>query len=164
MGQAIYRVTLTDEEILILEDILARGKHTAQKRKRAQALLHAHNGMTDKENAASCGMHTRSIQEIRKHFVEHGFELTLNGIPKKPRSKKITGADEARLIALACETKPDGHSHWSLRVLKEKFLSLENVSVDSVSHETIRKTLKKKNSSPGKGRSGASRRKPAQNS
>lgn len=164
MAQALYRVTLTDEEILVLGDILARGKHTAQKRKRAQALLHAHNGMTDKENAASCGMHKRSIEEIRKHFVEHGFELTLNGIPKKPRSKKLNVADEARLIALACETKPDGHSHWSLRILQDKFLSLENVTVDTVSHETIRKTLKKMNSNPGKGRSGVSRQKPAQNS
>lgn len=164
MGQAIYRITLTDAELLVLEDILARGKHTAQKRKRAQAMLHAHQGMTDKENAAICGMHTRSIQEIRKHFVEHGFELTLNGFPKKPRSKKLNVADEARLIALACETRPDGHSHWSLRILQDKFLSLENVTVESVSHETIRKTLKKMNSSPGKGRSGASRQKPAQNS
>ncbi len=94
--------------------------------------------------------------------VEMGFELTLNGVPKKPRGKKITGADEARLIALACETKPDGHR--SLRVLQEKFLSLENVSVDSVSHETIRKTLKKTTSSLGKGGSGASRQKPVRNS
>lgn len=164
MVQALYRVTLTEDEIQVLEDILARGKHTAQKRKRAQALLHSHNGMTDKENAAACGMHKRSIEEIRKHFVEMGFELTINGVPKKPRSKRITGADEAKLIALACETKPDGHSHWSLRVLQNKFLSLENVTVDSVSHETIRKTLKKMNSSPGKGKSGASRQKPAQNS
>jgi hypothetical protein len=164
IGQAFYRVTLTKEEIQILEDILARGKHTAQKRKRAQALLHAHNGITDKENAASCGMHKRGIEEIRKHFVEHGFELTLDGIPKKPRSKKLDVADEARLIALACETKPDGHGHWSLRVLQNKFLSLENVHAESVSHETIRKTLKKMNSSHGKGRSGASRQKPARNS
>ena len=65
--------------------------------------------MMDKENAIFCGMHKRSIQAIRKHFVEHGFELTLNGIPKKPRSRKLDVADEARLIALACETKPDGY-------------------------------------------------------
>ena len=164
MPQALYRVTLTNDEIQILEDIVARGKHTAQKRKRAQAMLHAHDGMTDKENAAVCGMHERSIQEIRKHFVEHGFELTLDGLPKKPRSKKLDVADEARLIALACETKPDGHSHWSLRILQDRFLSLENITVESVSYETIRRTLKKMNSNLGKGRSGASRRKPMQNS
>lgn len=164
MAKALYRVTLTDEEILVLEDILARGKHTAQRRKRAQALLQAHNGMMDKENAIFCGMHKRSIQAIRKHFVEHGFELTLNGIPKKPRSRKLDVADEARLIALACETKPDGYSHWSLRILQDKFLSLENVHVDSVSHETIRQTLKKMNSNPGTGRNGVFRQRPAQNS
>lgn len=164
MAHALYRVTLTDEEIRLLDDILNRGKHSAQKRKRSHAMLLAHQGLTDRENSTISGMRVRSIEDMRRHFIEHGFELTLNGIPKKPRSKRIVGADEARLIALACETKPDGHSHWSLRVLKDKFLSLEGVSVDSVSHETIRKTLKKKNSSPGKGRSGASRQKPAQNS
>ena len=164
MTQAIYRVTLTEEEIRILEGILNRGKHSAQKRKRAQAMLLAHQGMSDTENSAVSGMRVRSIEDMRKHFVELGFELTLNGVPKNPRSKKITGADEARLIALACETIPDGHRHWSLRVLQDKFLSLENVTVDFVSHETIRKTLKKTTSNPGKGRSGASRQKPAQNS
>ena len=65
---------------MVLEDVLARGKHTAQKRKRAQALLNAHNGMTDKENAASCGMHKRSIEEIRKHFVDKGFEACMEDI------------------------------------------------------------------------------------
>jgi transposase len=164
MAHIRHRVTLSEEEIGILEDILDRGKHSAQKRKRARAMLLAHQGMTDPENAAISGMRVRSIEDMRRHFVEMGFEPTLNGVPKKPRGKKITGANEARLIALACETKPDGHSHWSLRLLQEKFLSLENVTVDSVSHETIRKTLKKTTSSLGKGGSGASRQKPARNS
>lgn len=164
MARPRYRVTLTEEETCILEDILNRGRHSAQKRKRAHAMLLAHQGKTDSENSAVSGMRIRSIEDMRKHFVEVGFALTLNGLPKKPRSKKITGADEARLIALACETKPDGHSHWSLRVLREKFLSLETVTVDSVSLETIRKTLKKMNVNRGKGGSGASRQKATRNS
>jgi len=157
---ALYKVILTAEELSLLEDVLNKGKHSAQKRKRAHAMLLAHQGLTDRENASISGMRVRSIEDMRKHFVEKGFELTLNGIPKKPRSEKITGEDKARLIALACEVKPDGHSHWSLRVLQEKFLALESVGVSSVSHETIRKALKKARPSLGKGGNGASRRKP----
>lgn len=164
MAQALYRVTLTAEEVQILDGVINRGKHSAQKRKRAHAMLLAHQGLTDKENSAMSGMRVRSIEDMRKHFVEKGFALTLDGIPKKPRSEKITGEDKARLIALACEVKPDGHSHWSLRVIQEKFLALENVSVSDVSHETIRKTLKKAIPSLGKGESGASRQKPTRNS
>jgi len=164
MAQALYRVTLMDEEVNILDDVINRGKHSAQKRKRAQAMLLARQGLTDKANSVISGMRVRSIEDMRKHFVEVGFKLTLNGLPKKPRSEKITGEDKARLIALACEVKPDGHSHWSLRVIKEKFLALENISVSDVSHETIRKVLKKAISSPGKGESGAFRQKPTRNS
>lgn len=164
MAHALYRVTLTDEEVNVLDDVLNRGKHSAQKRKRAHAMLLAHSGMTDKENSSISGMRVRSIQDMRKHFVEEGFEATLNGIPKKPRPETISGEDKARLIALACEVKPDGHSHWSLRVIQEKFLALENVTVTSVSHETIRKVLKKAIPSLGKDGSGASRRKPMRNS
>lgn len=164
MAQALYRVTLTDDEAKVLDDIVNHGKHSSQKRKRAHAMLLAHQGMTDKENSVISGMRVRSIEDMRRHFVEKGFELTLNGIPKKPRSEKITGEDKARLIALACEVKPDGHSHWSLRIIQERFLALENVNVSSVSHETIRKTLKKAIPSLGKDESGASRQKPTRNS
>lgn len=159
MAQALYRVTLTAEEVSVLEDVLNHGKHSAQKRKRAHAMLLAHQGLTDQDNSAKSGMRVRSIQDMRRHFVEEGFELTLDGLPKKARSERIAGEDKARLIALACEVKPDGHSHWSLRVIQEKFLALENVSVDSVSHETIRKVLKKATPSLGKDGSGVSRRK-----
>lgn len=164
MAHAIYRVTLTDEEIGILEDIIHRGKHSAQKRKRAQAMLLAHQGVTDKSNSATSGMRVRSIEDMRKNFVEHGFERTINGMPKEARPETLSGEDKARLIALACEVKPDGHSHWSLRVIREKFLALENITVDDVSHETIRKVLKKAIPSRGKGENGASRRKPTRNS
>lgn len=164
MSQALYRVTLTEDEIKVLDDIINRGKHSAQKRKRAQAMLLAHQRLTDKENSSISGMRVRSIEDMRKHFVEKGFELTLNGIPKRPRSERLGVEDKARLIALACEVKPDGHSHWSLRVIREKFLALENVGVSDVSLETIRKTLKKATPSLGRGESGASRQKPMRNS
>ena len=85
----------------------------------------------------------------------------------KPQSYRVTlslDEDEARLIALACEKTPDGVQHWSLRLLQERWATLENTDTKTVSHETIRKVLKKANSSLGRGGSAASRRKPTRNS
>jgi len=159
-----YRVTLVSEEISVLKDIIHKGKQSAQKRKRAQALLLANDQVFDKDIAETLGMHRRGIEELRRRFVEEGFEATLNGKPRGHRQNSLTGEDEARLIALACEKKPDGAHHWSLRLLQERWAALENTDTKTVSHETIRKTLKKANLNLGKDENGASRRKPTRNS
>lgn len=151
-----YLVTLTVEEVSELKGILNKGKHSAQKRKRAQALLLAHEGKKDQEIASIAGMHRRGVEQMRQRFVEEGYETTLNGKTHAHRPRFIDGEDEARLIALACEEKPDGVHHWSLRHLSEKFVTLEG---RKVSYETIRRTLKKTKQNRGKGKSGASRRK-----
>lgn len=142
-----YRVTLTEEEESELKDILNRGKHGAQKRKRAQALLMSNGGKSDRAIAEAVGMHSRGVEELRRRFVEEGFELTLNGAPRAHSPRLVDGEDEARLIALACEQTPEGVHHWSLRVLRDKFATLEG---RKVSHETIRQVLKKTKSKPGK--------------
>ncbi|MDR3077336.1 MAG: helix-turn-helix domain-containing protein, partial [Planctomycetota bacterium] len=121
-----YRVTLTVEEIALLKSILDKGKHSAQKRKRAHALLLAKDRVFDKDIAKTVGMKCRGVEELRRRFIEEGFETTLNGKPRGHRESSIKGEDEARLIALACEKKPDGVHHWSLRVLKKRWATLEN--------------------------------------
>lgn len=156
-----YLVTLTIEEVEELTDILNRGKHGAQKRKRAQALLLAHVGKKDQEIAEAVRMHRRGVEELRRRFVEEGYEVALNCKPRTPRLGLIDGEDEARLIALACEEKPDGVHHWSLRYLSQKFVTLDG---RRVCHETIRKVLKKTKRNRGKGKSGAYRRKEMLNS
>ncbi len=115
-----YRVTLSLDEVSLLKDIIHKGKHSAQKRKRAQALLLANDQMFDKVIAETVGMHRRGIEELRRRFVEEGFEATLHGKPRGHRQRSLTGEDEARLIALACEKTPDGVHHWSLRLLQER--------------------------------------------
>lgn len=150
-----YRVTLSHDEVSQLHDIVHKGKHSAQKRKRAQALLMANEQAFDKDIIEVLGMHRRGIEDLRRRFVEEGFEATLNGKTRGHRSCSLTGEDEARLIALACEKKPDGVRHWSLRLLQERWATLENTDTKTVSHETIRKTLKKANLSLGKDESGA---------
>jgi hypothetical protein len=159
-----YRVTLSSDEVSQLQDIIHKGKHSAQKRKRAQALLMANEQAFDKDIIGALGMHRRGIEDLRRRFVEEGFEVTLNGKTRGHRNHSLTGEDEARLIALACEKKPDGVRHWSLRLLQERWATLENTDTKTVSHETIRKTLKKANLSLGSGASGALRRKPTRNS
>jgi transposase len=139
-----YRVSLTTEEAAELRDILNRGKHSAQKRKRAQALLLAHEGMTDEMIAERAGMHRRGVEEIRQRFVETGFQATLEGKPRGHRPPALRGEDEARLIALVCSEKPEGHSRWTLRLLRDTWVTLENTGTKRVSHETIRQTLKKR--------------------
>lgn len=151
-----YLVTLTDEEVEELTGILNRGKHGAQKRKRAQALLLSNSGNSDQEIATAVGMHRRGVEELRQRFVVEGYEIALNGKPRAPRQGLIDGENEARLIALACEEKPDGVHHWSLRYLSQNFVTLDG---RRVCHETIRKVLKKTKLNRGKGKSGAYRRK-----
>ena len=149
-----YRVTLTAEERKTLQEILNRGKHNAQKRKRAQALLLCDEQFTDDEIAERAGMHRRGVEAIRQRFVEEGFEVTLEGKPAGHRPRAIQGEDEARLIALVCSPKPDGYDHWTLRLLSDRFVTLEN---KKVSREAIRRTLKKTNLNRGKSGNGVGR-------
>jgi transposase len=137
-----YLVTLTDEERVLLLDIINHGKHTAQKRKRAEALLLADKGLKDTEIAERAHMKPHSLEELRKRFVEEGFEATLEGGKRGHPEIKIQGEDEARLTMLACSKCPEGHNRWTLRLLADEFVTLDG---ERVSRETIRAVLKKTN-------------------
>jgi transposase len=145
-----YRVTLTEDEKGTLHDIINKGKDSAQKRKRAQALLLTNEGYTDEETADRAGMHRRGIEELRQRFVEEGFERTLEGKPRGHRPRVLSGEDEARLITLVCGPAPEGCPRWTLRLLEDTWVTLEHTDAPTVSRETIRRTLKKLAFSPGK--------------
>jgi transposase len=154
-----YIVTLTEEEKKILKGVINKGKHTAEKRKRAQALLLAEENNTDQMIAERTGLSCRGLEQLRQRFVEQGFEETFEGKPRGHRPKLLSGEDQARLIALVCSPKPDGQARWSLRLLASTWKTLAYTDVKSVSYETIRRTLKKTNLSLGKTVNGAFRRK-----
>ncbi|MDR2134759.1 MAG: helix-turn-helix domain-containing protein, partial [Treponema sp.] len=80
----------------------------------SQALLLANEGHTDDMIADRTGMHRRGIEELRKRFVEDGFDITLAGKPRGHRPRSLTGEDEARLIALVCGPAPEGCARWTL--------------------------------------------------
>jgi len=154
-----YIVTLTKEEKKILNEIVNKGKHSAGKRKRAQALLLAEKNYTDDMIADRVGMSRRGLEELRQRFVEEGFEVTLTGKPRGHRPKALNGADEARLIALVCSPKPDGRSRWTLQLLAEKWSTLAYTETKTISKDTVRRTLKKTKLNLGVSKNGVSRRK-----
>ena len=144
-----YRVTLTDPEIKLLEEITRKGKRGAKIIRNAYILLNANEGKNgkkqkDEDIAKLLGVTVRTLENIRKKFVLDGFETALYG-KKSERvySSKIDGDTEAHLIALSCSNPPKGFARWSLRLLSGKMVALKYA--DSISHETVRTILKKTN-------------------
>lgn len=141
-----YTVDLEDSERSQLEDIVKRLKGTSQKVKRANILLKADvsgRGWTDAKIAEALDCRTKTVENIRKRFVEKGFENALNGKKreKPPTSKLLDGEQEAKIIAMRLGEPPQGYGKWTLRLLARKVVELE--IVDSVSYQTVRRTLKK---------------------
>jgi transposase len=146
-----YRVTLTAEERGGLERMIARGKADARKLAHARVLLQADEadggpGWVDGTIAAAVRVSVRTIERVRQRFVEQGLAAALLPRPSRRRyGRKLDGEQEAHLLALACARPPEGKARWSLRLLAERMVELEHV--DTLSHETVRQTLKKTSSS-----------------
>lgn len=144
-----YKVTLTQDEVDELTSITKKGKRNARVLKNALILLNVDEGeygkaKTDEEVAEILQVTVRTIENIRKRFVMDGFEVALYGKPRqRTYDRKMDGDAEAHLIALSCSEPPEGYSRWSLRLLSEKMVELRYV--DSLSHETVRRVLKKTN-------------------
>jgi Homeodomain-like domain len=140
-----YIVRLTDEEREILRRLLKRQRIAAQKVRRACILLKADvdgPNWTDAQIADAFDCQTRSVEGLRERLVTDGFEVALHGKPKsRVRSKVLDGEQEAKIIALRLGPPPKGFANWTLRLLAERAVALE--IVESVSHETVRRTLKK---------------------
>lgn len=140
-----FIVRLTDAEREALGEVVAKLKGTSQKVRRAQVLLKADAdgpAWTDAKIAEAFDCRTKTVENIRERFVREGFEVTLNGKPRvEPRPKLLDGAQEAKVIALRLGSPPAGFSNWTLRLLAERVVALE--IVESISHETVRRTLKK---------------------
>jgi hypothetical protein len=141
-----YVVRLLVEEREMLEGVVKKLKGSSQKVRRAQILLKVDAdgpNWTDAKIAEAFSCSTRSVEIIREHFVTEGIETVLNGKKRKtpPRHKLLDGEQEAKIIAMRLGTPPKGFGSWSLRLLANKVVELE--IVDSISHETIRRTLKK---------------------
>ena len=141
-----YIVRLTDEERGVLEGVVKKLKGTSQKVRRAQILLKADAdgpAWTDKQIAEAFSCRTKTVENIRQRLVERGFTETLEGKKRTAQSteKLLDGEQEARVIATRLGSPPKGYANWTLRLLARKVVELE--IVDSISYETVRRTLKK---------------------
>lgn len=144
--QKKYIVRLTDQERSELATVVKKLKGTSQKVRRAQILLKADAdgpNWTDRRIAEAFGCRTKTVENVRQRLVERGFEETLDGAQRaRPAVEKLLdGEQEAQIIATRLGPPPPGYANWTLRLLARKVVELE--IVEAISHETVRRTLKK---------------------
>ena len=144
-----YIVTLTMEERRELEQLIRSGKHKARKITWARILLKADQGAngpawTDEKITEALEVGRSTVERLRKRWVEEGLEAALTRRKEThPRLRhKLDGHQEAQLIAMVCGDPPEGHTRWSLRLLADKLVELK--VVETISYETVRRTLKKR--------------------
>jgi len=155
MPKKIYVVKLTAEERAELEGVVRKGKAAGWKVQRAHVLLKCDTGRPgpawiDQRIADAFGCTSRSVENWRKQAVEEGplSLLVRKARDAPPTPCKLDGEQQAHLVKLACSQPPEGRARWTMQLLAERLVQLE--VVDEISHETVRRTLKKTNSSHGK--------------
>ncbi len=149
-----FTVTLTNDECAELKKISSKGKHRSRKNLNALILFgcdegkHQEKRSTNEEISRVLNTSMRKIDRVKKRFVVDGFDIALNGRKgSRVYAKKADGDFEAHLVALSCSKPPKGFARWSLRLLADRVVELDYI--DSISHESIRRILKKTNSSLG---------------
>jgi transposase len=154
-----YKVTLSQEECDELKAITTKGNHKSQKVINALILLNCDSGefQTNQSKNADIAdiLHVsmKKIDRVKKRFVEEGLDIALNGHKgQRIYERKADGNLEAHIVALSCSEPPDGFARWSLRLLADKVVELNYV--DTISHETVRRVLKKTNLSLGENKVG----------
>lgn len=153
-----YKVTLTKEEYEELMSIVNKGSHTSQQFRTAYILLNSDQGeygdkISGRHISHVLKISERMIDRVKQRFVEEGFDACLERKPmSRTKEKKVDGELEAQLIAISCSEAPEGFAKWSLRLLADKMVEMKYI--ESISHETIRKVLKKTNLNRGKQKAG----------
>jgi transposase len=149
-------VTLSEIDRARLHTVVHRGHTSARTRTRAQVLLKLGEGWSDMAAAHAFDVCRNTVKRVRTRFLEGGVDAVLTDKVQERRHQALSGEQQAHLIAIACSPVPDGHDHWTLRLLAGKAVELGFVA--SISPETIRALLQRTSSSRGSISSGASRR------
>lgn len=153
MPARLHHLTLTSEERTKLESIARSQRHSARERTRAKILLLTDNlreggSLKDAQIAEMVNCHPLTVGQIRKKAVERGVLASLDHKPQEKRKeRRLDGAGEATLVAIACSQGPEGRKRWTMKMLKEKLIEME--VVQTIDEATICRTLKKIRSSPG---------------
>jgi len=152
----LYTINLNQIEVEELNKVISKGSHTSQAFRAAYILLNCDKGefsenteITNVEICKILKVGERTIDRVKKKFIEEGFESVLERRPSiQNYTKKVDGDMEAKLVTLCCSEPPKGFAKWSLRLLADKMVELNYV--DYISHVTVREVLKKTNLSLGK--------------
>ena len=153
---AHYTIKLSESEVQELKGIIGKGRHTSQAFRAAYILLNCDKGDYSDDPGIKNGeicrvlkIGDRTIDRVKKKFIEEGFEGVLERRPSGQNyTKKIDGDMEAKLVQLCCSEPPEGFAKWSLRLLADRMVELNYI--DYISHVTVGEVLKKTNLSPGK--------------
>lgn len=149
-----YTIKLTKAEVDELQAIINKGSHTSQTFRTAYILLNCDEGdysekVPNKQISKVLKVGMRTIDRVKKKFIEEGFESVLERRPtRRIYETKLDGDVETKLVTLCCSEPPKGFAKWSLRLLADKMVELNYV--ESISHVTVRSVLKKTNLNPGK--------------
>lgn len=149
-----YTIKLTKQEVDELDAIVNKGSHKSQTYRTAYILLNTDEGdysrkVTNERICEVLRIGMRTIDRVKKRFVEEGFETTLDRrLTNRIYEGKVDGDVEAKLVALCCSNPPEGYARWSLRLLADKMVELEYI--DKISHVTVGNVLKKTNLNLGK--------------
>ena len=153
MPKKTFQVQLSLADRVQLQALVSNGSSTAHAHIHARILLKADEGpegpaWTDAMISAALDVGMSTVARVRQAAVQQGLDAAVQRrLPNRVYRRSLDGAAEAHLVALTCSTPPEGAGRWSLRLLAERMVELEYV--EAVSHETVRQTLKKTNSSPG---------------
>ena len=149
-----YTIKLSEEEVIRLRAIISKGSHSTKAYRTAYILLNCDVGdysdkVTNEQISKVLKVGMRTIDRVKKRFIEEGFEAVLERrVSSRVYDVKIDGDVEAKLVQLCCSEPPEGFAKWSLRLLSDKMVELNYV--ESISHVSVGKVLKKTNLNPGK--------------
>ena len=155
MPKKEYVVTLTPEDRQDILNLTRKRTIAARKLARAHILRLADEGKADAEIVSALGVGLSTVERTRKKYVSGGLQEALNEKPRPGAAPKLDEKQEAYLIALSCSTPPDDAVKWTMQLLADRLVAVG--IVDEISDETVRRTLKKTSSSPGKSSNGAFR-------
>lgn len=144
MPKKIYKVELPEEERDHLINLVSSGTENAQKLARCRILLKANDGWIDQDISQALDLGQSTVERIRKKYFENDLEYAINRkASNREYKRKIDGKVEAHLIALSCGATPKGYTKWTVRLLADRLVLLEQVEIETISHETVRQVLKK---------------------
>jgi len=156
MRPKVYVVNLSADEQAKLHQMLRGGTHQTRTLTRARILLHAHQGMKDAEIVTALGTSMSTVGRMRTQYATRGLDAALYEAPRPGGKPALDGAGEAYLVALACSDPPHGRGVWTMQLLADQLVTLG--VVETISDETVRRTLKKGASNRGSTNSGVFRR------